>query len=123
MAAAAADPRIKFLGRVNWERLAELMCTSGVWFYPTRFDEISCMSAMEAQAAGLRIVATDRAALGETVNWALPGTWRTVPETAAAALLSARKDETAPTESLSEWALTAYSIEGLADDWVNLLTT
>jgi len=123
MAAAAADPRIKFLGRVNWERLAELMCTSGVWFYPTRFDEISCMSAMEAQAAGLRIVATDRAPLGATVNWALPGTWRTVPETAAAALLSARKDETAPTESLSEWALTAYSIEGLADDWVNLLTT
>jgi glycosyltransferase involved in cell wall biosynthesis len=54
-------------GRVNGKRLAEEMLASGVWFYPTWFSETSCITAMEAQVAGLRCVCPAGAALGETV--------------------------------------------------------
>ncbi|MCK9355573.1 MAG: methyltransferase domain-containing protein [Dehalococcoidia bacterium] len=39
----------------------------GVWAYPSNFEEISCIVAMEMQALGLEPVATDLAALSETV--------------------------------------------------------
>ena len=54
-------------GRVNGKRLAEEMLASGVWFYPTWFSETSCITAMEAQAAGLWCVCPLTAALAETV--------------------------------------------------------
>lgn len=54
--------------RVNQVELARKMMSAGVWFYPTWFSETSCISAMEAQAAGLRIVTSPIAALVETVG-------------------------------------------------------
>lgn len=54
--------------RVNQEELAEEFLSSGVWAYPTWFTETSCITAMEAQAAGLRIVTSSIAALNETVS-------------------------------------------------------
>ena len=39
----------------------------GVWAYPSNFEEISCIVAMEMQALGLEPVASDLAALKETV--------------------------------------------------------
>ena len=66
-AACDADPRITYHGRVSWDKLAGLMSSAGVWLYPTRFHEISCMSAMEAQAAGCVPVCSRVAALKETV--------------------------------------------------------
>lgn len=55
------------LNRVGFEEMKGLQRTSGVWLYPTRFNEISCMSAMEAQASGMVVVATRFAALEETI--------------------------------------------------------
>ena len=55
-------------GRVNQQELADEMLASGVWFYPTWFSETSCITAMECQAAGLRCVCPEIAALGETVS-------------------------------------------------------
>lgn len=54
-------------GRVNGNQLAEAMLGAGVWFYPTWFSETSCITAMEAQAAGLVCVCPPIAALAETV--------------------------------------------------------
>ena len=54
-------------GRVDQQTLAREMLSAGVWILPTWFCETSCISAMEAQAAGLRIVASKLAALEETV--------------------------------------------------------
>lgn len=55
-------------GRVNQRELAEAMLGAGVWFYPTWFSETSCITAMEAQAAGLWCVCPEIAALKETVR-------------------------------------------------------
>lgn len=55
-------------GRTDQETLANAMLSSGVWAYPSWFAETSCISAMEAQAAGLRVVSSSLAALNETVG-------------------------------------------------------
>lgn len=58
---------VKYRGRVGWRQMAEEMKESAAWLYPTRFGEISCVAAMEAMAAGCWCVATDSAALKETL--------------------------------------------------------
>jgi glycosyltransferase involved in cell wall biosynthesis len=55
-------------GRVNQRDLAEAMLSASVWAFPTWFSETSCITAMEAQAAGLTCVAPPLAALAETVK-------------------------------------------------------
>jgi glycosyltransferase involved in cell wall biosynthesis len=67
-ASIASTPGVVMHGRVNGKQLAEAMLGAGVWFYPTWFSETSCITAMEAQAAGLACVCPDIAALAETVH-------------------------------------------------------
>lgn len=55
-------------GRVGHRQLAKELAMSGLWVYPSHFEEISCISAMKAQAAGCVPVCTDYAALKETVK-------------------------------------------------------
>lgn len=57
-----------FKDRINQNELAKEFLSSGVWAYPTWFTETSCITAMEAQAAGLRIITSPIAALNETVG-------------------------------------------------------
>jgi len=66
--------RVKWKGFLTKKELYELYATSGVYVYPTpsptckEFAEISCITAMECQAAGLPIVTSDRGALRETIG-------------------------------------------------------
>ena len=60
------------LHRVGFEAMEILMQNSGVWLYPTRFHEISCMAAMEAQANGMVPLATRFHALKETLSKKIP---------------------------------------------------
>lgn len=55
-------------GRIGQKELAREFMRSGVWCYPTWFAETSCITAMEAQAAGCYIVTSPIAALNETVG-------------------------------------------------------
>jgi glycosyltransferase involved in cell wall biosynthesis len=55
-----------YRGRVDQKTLAREFLSAGVWAYPTWFTETSCISAMEAQAAGLALVTSPIAALKET---------------------------------------------------------
>lgn len=55
-------------GRVGHKQLVRELQKSGLWVYPSHFEEISCISAMKAQAAGCVPVCTDYAALNETVK-------------------------------------------------------
>lgn len=55
-------------GRVCPEELADAQLSSGIWAYPTSFYETSCITAMEAQAAGLDIITTPIGALPETIG-------------------------------------------------------
>jgi glycosyltransferase involved in cell wall biosynthesis len=59
---------VQYHGRVDQNQLSDEFLKSGVWAYPTWFSETSCISAMEAQAAGLEIVTSPIAALNETVG-------------------------------------------------------
>lgn len=56
-------------GRVNHEELAKAMKEIQVWAYPTVFTEISCITAMKAQIAGMQPVVNAIAALDETVQF------------------------------------------------------
>jgi len=55
-------------GRVGHRQLVKELQKSAIWAYPSHFEEISCISAMKAQAAGCIPVCTDYAALKETVK-------------------------------------------------------
>ncbi len=55
-------------GNVTQGQLAREFMKSSLLFYPNTFEETSCISAMEAQAAGCAIVTSARGALPETVG-------------------------------------------------------
>lgn len=54
--------------RLSHEELAKLMKDTKVWFYPTEFTEIFCITALKAQEAGCIPVTTGCYALEETVT-------------------------------------------------------
>lgn len=62
------DGGVFMRGRVGQDELRREMQEARVWGYPTAFLETSCISAMEAQAAGLAVVTSKLAALAETVG-------------------------------------------------------
>lgn len=55
-------------GRIGHKKLNKEFQKSGIWVYPSHFEEISCISAMKAQANGCVPVCTNYAALAETVK-------------------------------------------------------
>lgn len=55
-------------GRISHKQLIKEFHKSGVWAYPTAFPEISCITAMKAQACGTLPVTTNYAALKETIK-------------------------------------------------------
>lgn len=65
--------RVVYIGHLAKPQLYRLYGGSGVYVYPTpsqqleNFDEISCISAMEAQASGLPFITSNRGALPETL--------------------------------------------------------
>jgi glycosyltransferase involved in cell wall biosynthesis/SAM-dependent methyltransferase len=75
-------PNVRLLGSLTKKQLYDLYSRSWLYIYPTpspvaqTFDEISCISAMEAQACGLPFLSTARGALKETVS---PGTGILIP--------------------------------------------
>jgi glycosyltransferase involved in cell wall biosynthesis len=72
----SSQPGVACLGSLGQRELATLMCSSRVWAHPSwmgahgaPFHETSCIGAMEAQAAGCVVVASDWGALPETVYY------------------------------------------------------
>lgn len=55
-------------GRISQKELNDLRSKCDIWAYPTHFEEIFCIGAVEAQLSGLIPVVTDYAALKETVG-------------------------------------------------------
>ena len=112
-----------FHGRVSQEELAEEFLKSGVWCYPTWFSETSCITAMEAHAAGLRMVTSPIAALNETVGdrgTLIPGDWldedfknRFADAVVEALLREGNEDR----EKLQEYAKNNFSWDSLAEEW------
>jgi len=59
-------PGVVYHGRAGQDEVARSFLRSQLWLYPTDFAETSCITAMEAQAAGCKVVATRTGALPET---------------------------------------------------------
>ncbi len=118
---------VHFHDRVDQARLAREFMSSGVWGYPTWFTETSCITAMEAQAAGLRIVTSPIAALPETVGprgRMINGDWLS-PEYKAAyvdAVVDAmtRKDDSDRSE-VADFAARNFGLDSLAVEWDAML--
>jgi glycosyltransferase involved in cell wall biosynthesis len=68
--AAMAGQGVVAHGRVGQPELAAAWLGASAWLYPTNFSETSCITAMEAQAAGAYCVCTRQAALPETARYA-----------------------------------------------------
>jgi glycosyltransferase involved in cell wall biosynthesis len=62
------QPGIFEHGRVGHKQLNKELAKSHFWVYPSHFQEISCISAMKAQAMGCYPVYMNYAALNETVK-------------------------------------------------------
>jgi glycosyltransferase involved in cell wall biosynthesis len=61
---------VTHLGRISHAEVIKEMLGAGIWAYPcTNFDEISCITAMNAQIAGAIPVVIPKAALNETVKY------------------------------------------------------
>lgn len=59
-------PNVVHLGALDKPRLAELQMHCDLLIYPTEFEEVSCITAMEAMHAGLPMLTSGQAALNET---------------------------------------------------------
>ena len=111
-------------GRVGQTELAREFMASGVWAYPTWFSETSCISAMEAQAAGLRIVTSPIAALNETVgdrgdmitgDWLAPDYQKRWTDKVIAAMLA--DDSDGVRDRNHHYAFENFGFESLAVKW------
>ena len=114
---------VYYHGRVDQNQLAKEFLASGVWAYSTWFSETSCLTAMEAQCAGLRIVTSPIAALNETVGSRgkmIPGDWlseeyqRQFTESVIEVML---KPDNGDRSELQDYAKKHFCIDKLASQW------
>ena len=61
-------PYVTLRGRVTQDEIAHEFLISDVWFYPTDFTETYCITALEAQAAGLLCACSGISSLPEIVG-------------------------------------------------------
>lgn len=115
-------------GRIGQKELAQEFLKSGVWAYPTWFSETSCISAMEAQAAGLRIVTSPIAALNETVaergdmihgDWLSADYQRRWADKVIASMLA--DDNDGVRQRNINYAIENFGFRSLASDWDRMI--
>lgn len=63
---ASQMPNVTLLGSLTKKQLADMMRQCVAHVYPTEFEEVSCITAMEAMAAGLPFISSEYGALPET---------------------------------------------------------
>lgn len=114
---------VHFRDRLPQDKLAEEFLSAGVLAYPTWFSETSCITAMEAQAAGLRIVTSSLAALNETVadrgiriigEWTSDSYKNAFINECVAAL---QNEDDSDRKSLQKYAEENFSLDKLAKEW------
>lgn len=62
-------PGVEDIGKVSHKQCIDELLYAGVWAYPCPFPEISCITGLKAQACGAVPVASNYAALDETIQW------------------------------------------------------
>lgn len=129
----ATLPNVTMHGRVGPKQLNEEFLRSGVWAYPTWFAETSCITAMQAQAAGCYVVTTPVAALNETVadrGVMVRGAWENGQVAGDAeraefvrAVVNAIRgvEQLRSRQELREYAREHFDLDALARDWDAML--
>jgi len=118
------QPGIRYLGRRPQTEIEEAVTSSNLFLYPCRFFEISCISAMRAQAGGAIPVTIQTAALKETVqhgvriegDWNDPEVMTKWRESVIDLLQHPEKTE-AIREPMRRWALENFSWDAVSDQW------
>lgn len=122
-----ATEGVVYHGRVSEAELARAQLAAGVWGYSTWFSETACLTAMQAQAAGLRIVTSPIAALNETVGargTMIQGDWMSDGYRAAyvdAVVAAMQKEGDEDRRVLQAYARENFGLDQLARDWHVLL--
>lgn len=125
---ALQDHGVVLRGRVDQKTLAREFLSAGVWAYPTWFSETSCISAMEAQAAGLALVTSPIAGLKETcpvesTYWS-EGDWLSERYQGMFEQdLVTAMTQTSPMQraEMQARARERFSWDGVASEWVTLI--
>lgn len=114
-------------GRVSQPEILKRMEECGVWAYPTHFGEISCITAMKAQALGCIPVVVDYAALETTVQYGVKVHGDVydpkILEEFKTELIDMLKDEKKQEKIRKEmipWAKEWYTWERVAKQWSDL---
>jgi glycosyltransferase involved in cell wall biosynthesis len=112
-----------FHDRVDQQILADEFLSSGVWIFPSWFDETFCISSVEAQAAGCRMITSNKAALKETVGERgvlIDGEWTSqeyqkkfIDKTVEAL----NKNDGSDRPALQRYAEEHFGLDALASDW------
>jgi glycosyltransferase involved in cell wall biosynthesis len=106
---------VRYHGRIGHKALATVLSSASIWLYPTMFPEISCMTAMEAQAAGCLPIVSDIAALKETVQYGLrldPADHDTFVR-AICEVLDKGSDYDTYRAEMSDWARKTFAFDSL----------
>lgn len=115
-------------GRVDKKAQYKLIAECGIWAYLTWFQEISCITAMLAQALGCIPITTPVAALKETVKFGLkvgdergaqskdPSVHKLFKE-ALTSLLKDDKRQEAMRQNMVNRAIDLFDIRTLAKEW------
>jgi glycosyltransferase involved in cell wall biosynthesis len=119
-------PGVNYRGYVANKAVVRACSGSHILAYPSIFRETSCLSAIEAGAAGLKIVTTDLGALSETCGqWATytPVGPELVKEYAGAlgASIDAYWQNYSVLREQAEWFNRVYSWNTRRIEWTNLL--
>lgn len=111
-------------GRVSHAEIAKELASADLWVYPTEFPEISCISAMKAQALGAIPVVTDYGALKETVQSGIKIPYKDIytnPE-AQKAFIDALSDARAIDRETCKDVAKQFSWEKVADEWNKIMS-
>lgn len=118
---------VHYHGKVNHAELHEHFMSAGLWLYPTYFTEISCITAMKAQVAGMIPVTMTLAALDETVqhgykvDFAIQDTRaRTAFINITVDLLKDPKKQEKKRLPMMKWSKDYFSWSKVAEEWSDL---
>lgn len=116
-----ATKGVKYHGRVGQMELAQAYAQSHVWLYPTPFGEISCVTAMKAQAMGAMPFTSGYAALAETQQHG----WKGPADKMADAVVDYwanwdRPEQAKARREMAAWARKTFSWESVANQWHRL---
>ena len=115
---------ITHLGRISHGAVNKEFEMAGIWAYPTHFGEISCITAMKAQAYGAIPCVIDYAALTETVQFGVKvrgdiydKETQELYKNALIALLNDEKHQEAIRPEMMAWAKENFAWKHVATQW------